>query len=147
MIDTNLKPKQRQCEKLLRAYYTLPMTIENLKMQAEIAPAIASYDIREGQSHAAPSSPVEAKVLKRDDVRLKEKEYELLDKLRGKVHKDMVEIWERRYNPKYDYNDSQVMTQLGIDHNRYYRLRARLLGYIADVFGLWEDGKDDPEVR
>ena len=139
MIDTNLKPKQRHCEKLLRSYYTLPMTIENLTMQAEIAPSIASYDVREGQSHAAPSSPVETLVLKRDVVRMKEKEYELLDKLRGKLHEDMVEIWERRFNPRHDYNDSQVMAQIGIDHNRYYRLKARLVGYIADVFGLWED--------
>lgn len=144
MIDTNLKPKQRQCEKLLRAYYTLPMTIENLKMQAEIAPSIASYDIREGQSHAAPSSPVESLVLKRDVIRLKVKEYELLDTLRtDKLHQELVNIWDMRYNPRHDYNDSQVMLQLGIDHNRYYRLKARLIGYIADVFALWEDGHDE----
>ncbi|WP_214788699.1 hypothetical protein [Exiguobacterium sp. s21] len=144
MIDTNLKPKQRQCEKLLRAYYTLPMTIENLKMQAEIAPSIASYDIREGQSHAAPSSPVEAKVLKRDDLRLKEKEFDLLKKLRKeKLHQQLVDIWDMRYNPRHDYNDSQVMLLLGIERKAYYKLRARLLGYIADVFGLWEDGQDE----
>lgn len=144
MIDTNLKPKQRQCEKLLRAYYTLPMTIENLKMQAEIAPSTASYEPREGQSHAAPSSPVETIVLKRDVIRLKEKEYELLDTLRDdKLHQELVNIWDMRYNPRHDYNDGQVMTQLGIEKNRYYRLRARLLGYIADVFGLWEDGDDE----
>lgn len=144
MIDTNLKPKQRQCEKLLRAYYTLPMTIENLKMQAEIAPSTASYDIREGQSHAAPSSPVEAKVLKRDDLRLKEKEFDLLKKLRNeKLHGQLVDIWDMRYNPRHDYNDSQVMLLLGIERKAYYKLRARLLGYIADVFGLWEDGQDE----
>lgn len=144
MIDTNLKPKQRQCEKLLRAYYTLPMTIENLKMQAEIAPSTASYEPREGQSHAAPSSPVETLVLKRDVIRLKEKELELLDKLRDdKLHKQLVDIWDMRYNPRHDYNDSQVMLLLGIERKAYYKLRARLLGYIADVFGLWEDGHDE----
>ena len=144
MIDTNLKPKQRQCEKLLRAYYTLPMTIENLRMQAEIAPSTASYEPREGQGHAAPSSPVETIVLKLDAIRLKEKEFELLNKLRkDKLHQQLVDIWDMRYNPRHDYNDSQVILLLGIEKNRYYKLRARLLGYVADVFGLWEDGQDE----
>ena len=146
MIDTNLKPKQRQCEKLLRAYYTLPLTIERMRMSAEIA-TTASYAVREGQSHAAPSSPVEALAIKRDEIRLKEKEYELLDRLRDTLHADLIDIWEMRYNPRYRYNNKQTILHLHMDRKTYYRLLPQLFGHIADVFGLWEDGNDDPEVR
>jgi len=142
VIDTNLKPKQRQCEKLLRSYYTLPLTIERMRMSAEIA-TTASYQVREGQSHAAPSSPVEALAIARDEIRLKQTEYELLDKLRDTLNRDLVDIWELRFNPRHRYNNKQTILHLNMDKKTYYKLLPQLLGHVADVFGLWEDDEHE----
>lgn len=138
MIDTNLKPKRRQCGKILRSYYTLPLAIENMQANAEVA-TTASYELREGQSHAAPSSPVESLVIKRDTIQQKKDQYDLLRRLRESIHEDLVEVWDLRYNPKYDYNHSQTAILMGIERKTLYKLDARLLGCIADVFDLWED--------
>lgn len=138
MNDTTLKPRQKQCEKVLRSYYTLPLTIERMKTNAEVA-TTASYATREGQSHAAPSSPIEEVAMKRNEIRLKETELKLLERLRNTIHEDLVDIWEMRYNPKYQYNNQQTILQLNMERKTYYRLVAQLLGHVADVFGLWEE--------
>lgn len=142
MVDMNLKAKKRKCEKLLRSYYTLPLAIERMRVSAEIA-TTSSYVLREGASHAAPSSPVESIVLKNEEIRRKEKEYELLKKLRHILHADHHQIWELRYHPCHQYNDSQTMIIMQLDHNQYYKYKKQLIGYVADVFGLWEDNPDD----
>ena len=107
------------------------------------AAVTSSYILREGQSHAAPSSPVETVTMKREVIENKENEYKLLEQLRDILHPDHVRLWDYRYHPRRQYNDSQTIVPMGLDHNQYYKLKTQLIVHVADVFGLWEDRRED----
>lgn len=133
-------------ENKLKSLYTLPARIESLK--ARSAPSItAGYQPSEVQRNSRPSSSVEKAVMLLEQLRQAEAEQRHLLRIREELDEtdpDLNEIWNLRYRPKFKYTDNVVIEMMRYgNRNTYYEAKDKLLGIVADRFGVWDDFGSD----
>ena len=78
-----------------------------------------------------------------EQLRQAEAEQRLLLRIREELDEtdpDLNEIWNLRYRPKFKYTDNVVIEMMRYgNRNTYYEAKDKLLGIVADRFGVWED--------
>ncbi|WP_214810885.1 hypothetical protein [Exiguobacterium sp. s127] len=136
------KAQRTMVENKLRSLFTLPSRIESLK--ARSAPSItAGYQASEVQLNTRPSSNVEKAVMLLEQLRQAEAEHRLLLRIQEELEEtdpDLNQIWNLRYRPKLKYTDNVVIEMMRYgNRNTYYEAKDKLLGTVADHFGIWED--------
>lgn len=143
IVDQKLSKTARNiAEQKLNNFFTLPIRIEHLESRLVTA-TTPNYQTSEGQSHKAPSSPVEKSVIAKEELdhalaELSELVY--LRKLLEETQPELVRIWDLRFRKGLRNTDAIVIQELGYGNRQsYFNDRDALLGKIADVFGLWDD--------
>lgn len=143
IVDQKLSKTARNiAEQKLNNFFTLPIRIEHLESRLVTA-TTPNYQTSEGQSHKAPSSPVEQAVIAKEELdhalaELSELVY--LRKLLEETQPELIRIWDLRFRKGLRNTDAIVIQELGYGNRQsYFNDRDALLGKIADVFGLWED--------
>lgn len=136
------KSEQKKAEKLLSRYFLLPALIDNGENDAgtKMTP---TYELREGSAYLPPSSKVEDAVIKSDRHYTNVDTFNKLDRLYKQLPDDLTELWRVRYEPRNMHSCETAMIQLHIaDRNAYFRRKFELIGYVLDLFDLWEDEGD-----
>lgn len=143
IVDQKLSKTARNiAEQKLNNFFTLPIRIEHLESRLVTA-TTPNYQTSEGQSHKAPSSPVEKSVIAKEELdhalaELSELVY--LRKLLEETQPELIRIWDLRFRKGLRNTDAIVIQELGYGNRQsYFNDRDALLGRIADVFGLWDD--------
>ena len=143
IVDQKLSKTARNiAEQKLNNFFTLPIRIDHLESRLVTA-TTPNYQTSEGQSHKAPSSPVEKAVIAREELdhalaELSELVY--LRKLLEETQPELIRIWDLRFRKGLRNTDAIVIQELGYGNRQsYFNDRDALLGRVADVFGLWDD--------
>ncbi|WP_214687123.1 hypothetical protein [Exiguobacterium sp. s163] len=143
IVDQKLSKTARKiAEQKLNNFFTLPIRIDHLESRLVTA-TTPNYQTSEGQSHKAPSSPVEKAVIAKEELdhalaELSELVY--LRKLLEETQPELIRIWDLRFRKGLRNTDAIVIQELGYGNRQsYFNDRDALLGRIADVFGLWDD--------
>lgn len=143
IVDQKLSKTARNiAEQKLNNFFTLPIRIEHLESRLVTA-TTPNYQTSEGQSHKAPSSPVEKSVIAKEELdhalaELSELVY--LRKLLEETQPELIRIWDLRFRKGLRNTDAIVIQELGYGNRQsYFNDRDALLGKVADVFGLWDD--------
>ena len=78
-----------------------------------------------------------------EQLRQVEAEHRLLLRIQEELEEtdpDLNQIWNLRYRPKLKYTDNVVIEMMRYgNRNTYYEAKDKLLGTVADHFGIWED--------
>lgn len=143
IVDRKLSKAARNiAEQKLNNFFTLPIHIDHLERRLVIS-TTPSYHVSEGQSHKAPSSPIEQAVLAKeelDQAHVEMSELVYLRNLLEETEPKLIEIWDLRFRKRLRNTDAIVIQELGYGNRQsYFNDRNSLLGKVADIFRLWEN--------
>lgn len=128
--------RRRKVARTLKRYYILPSRMRNIELQihrAESKMLIASYEYDTVKSAGTKDPTAHIAELKSELNFLKE-EFELLEQFRSVLPGHLEEIWERVFNPKYGYNNEQVMIQLNYPRQTFYKYKNQLFDMVEEAF-------------
>ncbi|WP_214776172.1 hypothetical protein, partial [Exiguobacterium sp. s37] len=120
----------------LKRYYILPSRIRNIELQiqrAESKVLVASYEYDTVKQVGTKDPTARITELKEELDFLKE-ELELFEQFRSVLPEHLAEIWERVFNPKYGYNNEQVMIQLNYPRQTFYKYKNQLFDLVEETF-------------
>lgn len=128
--------RRRKVARTLKRYYILPSRMRNIELQiqrAESKMLIANYEYDTVKSAGTKDPTARIAELKSELNFLKE-EFELLEQFRSVLPEHLEEIWERVFNPKYGYNNEQVMIQLNYPRQTFYKYKNQLFDMVEEAF-------------
>lgn len=134
--ETTNRSRGRKLGRILKKYYVLPSRIRSIQLQIdqiESKMLISNYDY-DAVKQAGTKDPTARITELKINLELAEREREIFNEFRETLPVHLVKIWDGLYNPKLELNNNQVMIQLNIGHNQYYKYKNQLLDLIEEAF-------------
>lgn len=128
--------RKRKAARTLKRYYILPSRIRNIELQiqrAESKMLIANYEY-DTVKQAGTKDPTARITELKEELDFLKEELELLEQFRSVLPEHLAEIWERVFNPKYGYNNEQVMIQLNYPRQTFYKYKNQLFDLVEEAF-------------
>ena len=128
--------RRRKVARTLKRYYILPSRIRNIELQiqrAESKMLIANYEY-DTVKQAGTKDPIARITELKEELDFLKEELELFEQFRSVLPEHLAEIWERLFNPKYGYNNEQVMIQLNYPHGTFYKYKNQLFDLVEETF-------------
>ena len=128
--------RRRKVARTLKRYYILPSRMRNIELQiqrAESKMLVANYEYDTVKS-AGTKDPIAHIAELKLELELLKEEFELLEQFRSVLPDHLEEIWERVFNPKYGYNNEQVLIQLRYPRQTFYKYKGQLFDLVEEAF-------------